>query len=54
MFGRRVVIKHERLSRMPPPPQTVKKPVLFTIPHTFTETIVRLRIIAGLIGRGKK
>jgi hypothetical protein len=39
---------------MPPPPQTVKKPVLFTIPHTFTETIVRLRIIAGLIGRGKK
>jgi len=40
---------------MPPlPPPPVKKPMLFTISHTFTETIVRLRIIAGLIGRGKK
>jgi hypothetical protein len=55
MSGRRAVIKHERISRMlpPPPPQTVKKPKLFTIPHTFTDTIVRLRIINSLIGRGK-
>lgn len=59
MFGGRVEIRRERLRNNPIfismlPTQPPKKRVLFTIPHTFTENIIRLRIITALIGRNGK